>query len=253
MNAAIQNPVKYKTIFGELTEAELNELGLVVVEEDPNDWKNKNFFEKIKIQVVDIFKKDNGAKDEESSDIVSKAKSVLGFKKSEEKPHLKTSELQEFFHKQKVTAHNTFIEIWTKVSATTEIVINADHVGDTGYMEPLVDMDLELVPGEVAAGVDTHGRKILIQGTLWGNIIIFERYISEEGDEDTLLTSNCPTEVASLSGLPTVVGDDMLHHLFNYLDPSQGNWGARANTMINDLVEKRMEKTNGRSKSRKRR
>ena len=73
---------------------------------------------------------------------------------------------------------------------------NAEWENGTGYFNNAVfSQDIALAPGEMAKSIDTSNRKIVLIGTRFGNVVLFERYF---GGKNDVITSNVPPEVTDL-------------------------------------------------------
>lgn len=88
----------------------------------------------------------------------------------------------------------TFQAMFEKLQTT--IPFNTEWENGTGYFNNAVfGQDIALAPGEMAKSIDTTNRKIVMVGTRFGNVVLFERY--SEGKND-VITSNVPSEVSDL-------------------------------------------------------
>lgn len=120
-----------------------------------------------------------------------------------------------------------FLEAWERKKTVVEFDAKA-HNG-TGYFDGLVYLDLGLAPGEVVKTQDEVGRKILIQGTPWGNVVFFQRYQPDEHGYTPIVT-NAPDEVRELVSIENTV-DVRTIDLFFPLDQAM-NWGAVAQRLL---------------------
>ena len=68
---------------------------------------------------------------------------------------------------------------------------------DNGYYLPAVYGKLGIEDGDIAAGIDSSGRRVFILGTKIGNVILFER--CSEGT-DLSLAWNAPTILEKIFG-----------------------------------------------------
>jgi len=91
-----------------------------------------------------------------------------------------------------------------------EIVFDPSYNNGTGYFDPLVQADLDLKPGHVARMYTggTNRRRILIVGTQFGNVVIFDRYSEGENRSEAshIAVGNFPRAIRHIfsgSGLTT--------------------------------------------------
>lgn len=72
--------------------------------------------------------------------------------------------------------------------SSKEIEILPEHHNGTGYLDGLAEADLGLEAGEMRWGHDKPGRRIIVQGTPLGNVVIFERYLEPDSRYITIIT-----------------------------------------------------------------
>ena len=90
----------------------------------------------------------------------------------------------------------TFQAMFEKIQ--TVIPFNAEWNNGTGYFNDIVSQDtVKLENGQMAKSTDTSNRKIVMVGTRFGNVVLFERY---SGGLNDVITSNVPPEVSKLFG-----------------------------------------------------
>lgn len=73
---------------------------------------------------------------------------------------------------------------------------NPKWANDTGYLDNAVDGEdaPRLEEGEVAKFIDGYGRRAIIIGTFYGNVVVFDRY---KGQEDGgVYVTNTPSRTA---------------------------------------------------------
>lgn len=120
-----------------------------------------------------------------------------------------------------------FEEAYTRVEEVVEFDERA-HNG-TGYLDGLVYLDLGLKPGQCVKTQDEHGRKVLIQGSSWGNIVVFQRYQPDDNGYSPIV-SNAPDQVTSLLSLTTSLTYEVITTIFALVE--ENNWGAVADRLL---------------------
>lgn len=85
------------------------------------------------------------------------------------------------------------------MSEIKEIPYNAKWENGTGYFDNAVyGKDAPVISaGELVKSISTGGRKIILIGTRFGNIVLFERYTDPESD---VVVTNQPQEIEKLFG-----------------------------------------------------
>ena len=78
-----------------------------------------------------------------------------------------------------------------------EVEYNPKWENGTGYLDHAVKGDHapELLCGEMAKSVSTKGRRIVLIGTRFGNIVLFDRY---SDPESKAVVSNMPNQITTL-------------------------------------------------------
>lgn len=123
------------------------------------------------------------------------------------------------------------VEAFEEAYARVEEVVEFDeraHNG-TGYLDGLVYLDLGLKPGQCVKTQDENGRKVLIQGSSWGNIVVFQRYQPDENGYSPIV-SNAPDQVASLLSMATSLTYEVINTIFSLVE--ENNWGAVADRLL---------------------
>ena len=88
----------------------------------------------------------------------------------------------------------TFQAMFEKLQTT--IPFNTEWENGTGYFNDLVFCDtVKLENGQMAKSMDGCNRKIVVVGTRFGNVVLFERY---SGRSNEVITSNVPPEITDL-------------------------------------------------------
>lgn len=124
---------------------------------------------------------------------------------------------------------NTFKQI------TTQVAYCPEWANGTGYFDGIVKADLGLRPGDVAKAVDNDDRRIIIIGTRFGNVALFERYSPSKTTLSFKVVGNYPSALrgfyAGSMGIGTALTDEGLEHLVNKDSPDKFNIG----TMLEEL------------------
>lgn len=74
----------------------------------------------------------------------------------------------------------------------------------TGYLDAAVEADLGLKPGALTKFVDDFGRRAIVIGTRFGNVVVFERYSPKGEERSNIWVHNSPTRVRSLVGTSNI-------------------------------------------------
>lgn len=91
---------------------------------------------------------------------------------------------------------STFEYSYNRISAVVEY--SQEWENGTGYLDYACS-EVKLQPGEVAKSKDNAGRRIILVGTRFGTVVIFERYPLKTNNGDNLIVvSNLPREVEVL-------------------------------------------------------
>src|SRR5690606_14628710 len=69
---------------------------------------------------------------------------------------------------------------------------------NTGYLDGLINADLDLKSGSVVKTVDDYNRKVIIVGTELGNVVVFERYTRANDAESVVVVHNAPDHLRTL-------------------------------------------------------
>lgn len=94
----------------------------------------------------------------------------------------------------------TFVKTFEVIAEKGNIIpFDNNWANGTGYFDGAVKADLGLKPGELA--VSTAGgedlRKMIIIGTRFGNVVIFERYTpKDDGNENIVVVVNRPSKLS---------------------------------------------------------
>jgi hypothetical protein len=83
---------------------------------------------------------------------------------------------------------------------------NKAWANNTGYLDNAVTANLELNPGQTVKAVDGHNRKIVIVGTLVGNVAVFQRYT----DNNSTFVHNGPTSIDRLLDITGRITDEQM-------------------------------------------
>lgn len=110
-----------------------------------------------------------------------------------------------------------------------EIPFKAEYHNGTGYFNVLTQYPLN--PGQQAKTRDENGRRIILTGTRFGTVVIFDRYAGQ--NENGIYTHN----TNSNSVLRTLlcngsISDETMENLF-----SESNIGLLIETMAKDFQE----------------
>ena len=120
-----------------------------------------------------------------------------------------------------------FINTFKQVS--TQVAYCPDWANGTGYLDGIIKADLGLRPGEVAKAVDTDDRRIIIIGTRYGNVALFERYSPTKTTLSFKVVGNYPLALRSFyagsMGIGTALTDEGLEHLVDKAAPDKYNIG----------------------------
>ena len=126
------------------------------------------------------------------------------------------------------------------LSEIKEIPYSKDWENGTGYFDGAVfGEDAPVIPaGELVKSVSTGGRKIVMVGTRFGNIVLFERYTDEENN---VVVTNQPQEIEKLFGCLVLNGNcsvssQGIAHLTG-LNFDEGSNYCYKNTNVGKLVE----------------
>lgn len=92
---------------------------------------------------------------------------------------------------------SVFVNAWNRI--TREVEFSRDWHNGTGYFDGVTKADLGLEPGQIAKsqadGEDL--RRMIIIGSRFGNIVIFERYTPEDDDnENIVVVNNAPRKLS---------------------------------------------------------
>lgn len=106
------------------------------------------------------------------------------------------------------TTQGRFESILEKISL--EIPFNPEWINGTGYYDGIVKAELGLKEGERAKTTCTVSqRRIVIIGTAFGNVAIFERF-TPNGDSAFVLVSNVSRELSPLIRSGSMDFDDFI-------------------------------------------
>ena len=119
-----------------------------------------------------------------------------------------------------LSANNLFNQIWAREDV---LYVPWSRVldGENGFMETALQHDFGGVCGETSKAL-SEDRKILIQKTPWGNILLFETSLGVESKD---IIGSAPDAVQSILPIRGRVSRDMLAHIFSP-DPNKA-WGGR--------------------------
>jgi len=102
----------------------------------------------------------------------------------------------------------TFSEAWEVCE--TRIDYNPEWENGTGYLDNAVDLSIE--GGGVAFSQTTDGRRILLIGTDFGTIVVFDRYCNDLSTQ----VCNTPNGIAELCNACNGVNSDTFYQLWNF-------------------------------------
>jgi hypothetical protein len=81
---------------------------------------------------------------------------------------------------------------------TNSVLFDTKWNNGTGYLNGAVHADLHLKSGDRAKTIDDFGRKVILIGTDFGNIVVFERHSNQSG----IIVSNMPLELKRSGLMP---------------------------------------------------
>lgn len=120
--------------------------------------------------------------------------------------------------------NNTFNRI------ATTVAFDPKWENNTGYFDHCVKTDLGLRPGDVAKSVDQNDRRIILIGTRFGNVALFERYSPTKTTLSFKVVGNYPSALrgfyAGAMGIGTALTEEGLEHLVDKDAPDKFNIGV---------------------------
>lgn len=112
---------------------------------------------------------------------------------------------------------HVFNKIFNRVDKV--LAFDPRYANNTGYLDGLVKL-VQLNQGEILKMIDDLGRKAIIVGTLFGPIVIFERYaVILDGDVQRYI-KNCPPELSKYGFVTSnnLVEYQEMCHVLNYTE-----------------------------------
>lgn len=110
-----------------------------------------------------------------------------------------------------------------------ELTFQESWNNGTGYFDGAVRADLGLEPGQMTSSWtgEVNNRRLLIVGTRFGNVVVFERYTAKGEDRCDKFCINAPYEIKALFGaqLGTALTDDAFQMVLG--SAGFGNIGKR--------------------------
>lgn len=96
---------------------------------------------------------------------------------------------------------------------TKKVEFKLEWNNGTGYFNDLVNADLGLAVGELAASWtgDGNRRRIIVVGTMFGNVVVFDRYTENSKFEHPVWSTNAPSILKRVGMIPqgALSGDDL--------------------------------------------
>lgn len=149
----------------------------------------------------------------------------------------KESKVLSFFKKKKkdsgaaepAAKKYALLEFQRLVEKATTIAYDPDWANGTGYLDGMVNVDLNIEYGEFVTFIDDKNRIGIATPSPFGNLVVFQRY--SEGDGG-ILVGNFPTEFKHLTGrYQTSLSVDEICEL--------AHWAENANDILADFCEGR--------------
>lgn len=119
---------------------------------------------------------------------------------------------------------------------TNNIAFDPAWKNGTGYFDHAVEKDLGLRDGDLGRSTDEHGRRIILIGTMFGNVVLFERFApdqDEDGERSSFIVRNLPNHVRKLEGgaFPHQMDSNLM---FYYL--GDNNIGTRLKNLMKSFM-----------------
>jgi hypothetical protein len=130
-----------------------------------------------------------------------------------------------------MTATNIVDKIFTEAfEAAVLIEFNPDWANGTGYYDNAVSEKLEIA--EVRKTITSNDRRMLLIGTRYGTIVVFDRY---SGPEHRVFVSNTPRSTLIDTLVPSgAIGERAMAIITGGWSPSN-NIGKLIETIMNDV------------------
>lgn len=138
---------------------------------------------------------------------------------------------------KKQTNHELKLFVFTRAfEEAKEIEFNKEWQGATGYYDPLCDpMKIKDFPeGEMFKCLDDHGRRIVIVGTYFGPVVVFDRFSG--GNTDGVFVYNQHTYLAR-TGFISNNGAMDLHSMQDIFGHNDHNEPVNIGTKIKRMHE----------------
>lgn len=144
------------------------------------------------------------------------------------------------------TSRDQFQEIFQVIPTT--VAFDPEWRNGTGYYDGIVNAKLGLKPGQMAKCEDVapNSRRIIIVGTRWGNVAVFERYSPKDsGERSEVYVSNKPSRITRFfSGMLgvgsalTSEGMEMMLGCRYHAELSDPKYGTNIGCRIEDMLGK---------------
>ncbi len=86
---------------------------------------------------------------------------------------------------------------------TKPVEFQSEWNNGTGYFDALVHANLDLLPGELARAWtgDVNRRRVVIMATVFGNVVVFDRFTDNPAQPNPVFTFNAPSILSQLGFL----------------------------------------------------
>lgn len=140
--------------------------------------------------------------------------------------------------KQNNAPGRIFTEAFTKIEK--EINYSSDWQNGTAYFDNAVEGEFapKLNEGEIAKFTDQHGRRAIIIGTFYGNVLVFDRYANQ--NEGGVYVTNAPVGPVFTALIPSGAVSDskMLLILGGWGDYNDDNIGCTIRRIHKSYTDK---------------
>ena len=142
--------------------------------------------------------------------------------------------------------NSTFVKMFNQI--TKEVPFNDEWPNGTGYFNGVVnDKKIGLEPGQLAKSVapGEDKRKLIIVGTRFGNVVVFERYSPKEDQPENIpVVSNAPQRLTRTKMvIDGAMSDDHFETIVGWISKDgtcYDNVGIRIEYLVSPLSQREL-------------